>query len=350
MIWPDSSSVRMTRTTLACASSTVCTRTGPSSSISSARFSAARSDRLLHDLVADRSGDALERDRQVGGLDLAQHQLHRAVVEVDDVLEHEHLAADLLGQLRVALLEALQDQLLGAAVGPVDDLDQRLHAADRGQVARHASELTIRRSRLASTWRMMSGEVRSMMAIRCATSACSSRPRPASTFEASGGRQVRQHQRDRLRVLVGRGTRAAAGRRRSAGTRTAPRTMVGDSRSRIALGPLLRRAPPAAASRRVLDAAARRAEPSARTAARRTRSSTAAETVGGHVADPGDLGRQVLELGVAELAEHLGRAPRSSCRIRMAALRRPVMPASDGRAPGSAVGLGGASACRSRTR
>ena len=33
------------------------------------------------DLVADRLADALEGERELGGVDLAQHQLHRAVVE-----------------------------------------------------------------------------------------------------------------------------------------------------------------------------------------------------------------------------------------------------------------------------
>ena len=46
---------------------------------------------------------ALERDGEVGALDLAQHQLHGPVVERGDVLEDEHLRADQLGELGVPL-------------------------------------------------------------------------------------------------------------------------------------------------------------------------------------------------------------------------------------------------------
>ena len=42
-----------------------------------------------------------------------------------------------------------------------------------------------------------------MTAMRCATSACGPGPRPARTLGGEPGRQVRQHQRDGLRVLVG---------------------------------------------------------------------------------------------------------------------------------------------------
>src|SRR4051794_19475390 len=57
------------------------------------------------DLVADRLGDSLERGGQIGRFDLAQHQLHRTVVQVDDVLEHEHPPADLLGDFGAARLQ-----------------------------------------------------------------------------------------------------------------------------------------------------------------------------------------------------------------------------------------------------
>src|SRR6478672_10176033 len=75
-----------------------------------------------HDLVADVGTDTLERGRQVVGLDLAQHLLQGPVVDGDDVLEDEHLRADLLGELGVAVVQPLEDGALGrpgrARTGP----------------------------------------------------------------------------------------------------------------------------------------------------------------------------------------------------------------------------------------
>src|SRR4051812_22827708 len=45
-------------------------------------------------LVLHGAGDALERDRQYGGVDLAQDQLHTLVLERGDVVEDEEPAAD----------------------------------------------------------------------------------------------------------------------------------------------------------------------------------------------------------------------------------------------------------------
>src|SRR3954469_6496876 len=56
---------------------------------------------VAHDLVLDLGRGALEGEGQVLGVDFAEYQLHRPVVELDDVLEDEHAAADLVGQLRV---------------------------------------------------------------------------------------------------------------------------------------------------------------------------------------------------------------------------------------------------------
>src|SRR5438105_8859234 len=60
---------------------------------------------VAHDLALDLGGGALEGEGQVLGVDLAEHQLHGPVVELDDVLEDEHPAADLVGQLRVRDLQ-----------------------------------------------------------------------------------------------------------------------------------------------------------------------------------------------------------------------------------------------------
>src|SRR5690348_12781843 len=102
---------------------------------------------VLGDLVAHGLRHALERGGQIGRLDLPQHQLHGAVLEVDDVLEHEHPAPDLLGQLGAAGVQGLQDEPLGGAVGPVDDLHERLQAADRGELVglQHGGELALQR-------------------------------------------------------------------------------------------------------------------------------------------------------------------------------------------------------------
>ena len=126
----------MARMMPCCASSTWVSRTGPRISISSTRFSAARSEMLPVILVAHLLGDALEREREVGGVDLAQHQLHRAVVDLHDVLEHEHPALHApLGDTGVEGLEALHDLALGGAVGAVDDGDQSVDAAQRDMSA-----------------------------------------------------------------------------------------------------------------------------------------------------------------------------------------------------------------------
>ena len=58
-----------------------------------------------------------------------EHELDRAVVELDDVLEDEQQAPDLLGQLLVGLGQRVEHVALGRAVGVVEDLGERLDAA-----------------------------------------------------------------------------------------------------------------------------------------------------------------------------------------------------------------------------
>src|SRR4051812_2584471 len=60
-------------------------------------------------LLAHQVGGALQRHGQVLGVDLAEQQLHGPVVELDDVGEHEHPAADLVRQLGVGVVERLED-------------------------------------------------------------------------------------------------------------------------------------------------------------------------------------------------------------------------------------------------
>src|SRR5690349_10841139 len=78
---------------------------------------------VLGDLVPHALRDALEGGGQVGRLHLAQDQLYRPVLQVHDVLEHEHPAPDLLGQFGAAGVQGFQDEPFGGAVGAVDDLD-----------------------------------------------------------------------------------------------------------------------------------------------------------------------------------------------------------------------------------
>ena len=105
------------------------------------------------------SGDALEGEGELGAVDLAQHLLDVAVLEVDDVLEHEHPAADLLGQRGVERLQALDDLALGGAVGAVDDVDQRVEAADARRSRWAGASRRAGARGCASTARTISGEV-----------------------------------------------------------------------------------------------------------------------------------------------------------------------------------------------
>ena len=73
-------------------------RTGPFDSRSSRSISAARCDMFLKILSRSSCVRALERDDQRLGLHFAQQRLDAAVVDVEDVVEHEHLVHDLLRQ------------------------------------------------------------------------------------------------------------------------------------------------------------------------------------------------------------------------------------------------------------
>ena len=78
--------------------------------------------------AADVLGDAAQGDREVLLVDLLEHHLDRAVVELDDVLEGEQQQADLLGELAVGLRQLVEHVALGRAVGVVEDVGQRLDA------------------------------------------------------------------------------------------------------------------------------------------------------------------------------------------------------------------------------
>ena len=93
----------------------------------------------------DLVGHATKGDREVLLVDLLEHHLDRAVVELDDVLEGEQQEADLFGQLAVGLGQLVEHVALGRPVGAVEDVGQGLDAtggrvllrADGGQTRPH---------------------------------------------------------------------------------------------------------------------------------------------------------------------------------------------------------------------
>ena len=62
--------------------------------------------------------------------------MQRAIVEYDDVLENEHEALDLFRKFRIVDLECFRDRLFRRTVDAVQDLDDSLYAARRGEVLR----------------------------------------------------------------------------------------------------------------------------------------------------------------------------------------------------------------------
>jgi hypothetical protein len=87
---------------------------------------------VLEDLFAQVLGRALERDDQHFGLHFAQQQLDAAVVDVDDVIEHEHLVHDLLRHVVVVVLDVVHHRTFLLAAHEVEDFGGRAHPAQRG--------------------------------------------------------------------------------------------------------------------------------------------------------------------------------------------------------------------------
>ena len=134
MIVPASSSVRMVRITTSRASSTCWTRTGPNSSISSLRFSAARVERFAVILTRTSSVAPLRAMATIFEGHVSHDVLYRAVIEVDDVGELEQMPTNLLAQLGDELVERGQHGVLGGGFGPVEHVHEWLHAAGSGGV------------------------------------------------------------------------------------------------------------------------------------------------------------------------------------------------------------------------
>ena len=68
-------------------------------------------------------------DGQHGRVEAAEDQLHVAAFQLHDVVEGDHLGADLHGEVRIEQVQAVQHGTFRAGVGPVDDFQQRLDAA-----------------------------------------------------------------------------------------------------------------------------------------------------------------------------------------------------------------------------
>ena len=202
----------------------------------------------------------------------------------------------------VERLEALDDLPLGGAVGAVDDVDQRVERRRPATSRWAGAPSDSLRSRVASTARMISGEVRSMTAIRCATSACCSGGRPDSTQRRLVGGHVGEHQRDHLRVLVGDERAQLRAGRPGAGTGTASATAAALSRSMISAarsGPSdcssscwAKLRPPWAMLARAVDMLAELGQDA-------SRSPSALDRL-----EAGDLRGDRLDLGLGQVAEH----------------------------------------------
>ncbi len=100
------------------------------SSISSASISAARGRHVAQHPLDDLGARAAQGEREILRLDLLEHELDRAVVELQHVLEDEEQRAHLVGELaRRSSAELLEDVPLGRPVDRVQDVGERLHAA-----------------------------------------------------------------------------------------------------------------------------------------------------------------------------------------------------------------------------
>src|SRR5947207_4077755 len=73
------------------------------------------------DLLLDLLGHATQRHGEVLLVHVLEHELHAAVVELEDVLEDEEQHPDLLRELRVLMRQRLDHVALGGAIGRVED-------------------------------------------------------------------------------------------------------------------------------------------------------------------------------------------------------------------------------------
>ena len=160
-----------------------------------------------------------QREHQVLLVDLAEHLLDGARVELGDVLEHEQHPAHFRGEVLVGSGEVLQHVALGGAVGVVEDPGQRLGPARGGVdllagaaefVADHLLDLLDHaRARLAHAGDAQ-GDRRLVVLGQV-----------GEHVGRQARRKAREHERHRLGGLAAQQRRDALGRHPAAGTRTA---------------------------------------------------------------------------------------------------------------------------------
>ena len=109
-----------------CASSTSLRRTGPMASMSSRRILPARSLMLEKKTSRNVSVDALERQRQLVLLDMAQQRLDRTGIELAQILEGEHQGLDAFGAVAAAFFQRGDEAAFGLAVEIVEDFGHLL--------------------------------------------------------------------------------------------------------------------------------------------------------------------------------------------------------------------------------
>src|SRR4051812_42932448 len=79
--------------------------------------------------------DALERDEQFVRGHLAQQLLHAAIVDLDEVVEHEHQVLDALREALVGLADVGHERGADGRIEQVHHLRRDLEAAERGALA-----------------------------------------------------------------------------------------------------------------------------------------------------------------------------------------------------------------------
>jgi hypothetical protein len=111
---------------------------------------------VLEYLLAQLGGGALQRYHERLGLHFLHQRLDRLVVDLDEVVEREHVVHDPLRQLAVGLAHVLEHRGLDAGAHQVQHLGRRLDAAERrlahrvgaGQQRRHHLVQVLQRRRL----------------------------------------------------------------------------------------------------------------------------------------------------------------------------------------------------------
>ena len=137
---------------------------------------------VLEDLLLDLLVRGLERDRQHVGLHLAQDRLDAAVVDLEQVLEHEQRVLDLLAELRSCALIASIIDVWPLAPSKLSMSAAALTPPSRAVLSCVAS--FVWRSTIASSSCSAVSGTSSRRAMRTATSACTAAVETPSTSAA----------------------------------------------------------------------------------------------------------------------------------------------------------------------